>query len=309
MGPRLLRLLGTAGALGLAVAAPPLWAQAFTAPKGLGSVTLAWQYVDNTGHMMSDGYLLKRGESVTTSALLEAEYAVTDRLSASFGIPYVFAKYTGAVPPLSGLPHDTCRCWNSSLQDFGFSVRYRLGGEDWAVTPVLRYGLPSHDYTYQGEAVVGRNLQEVQLGALAGLKLGFLPKATVQAAYTYAFVEKPLDDTSIDRSQGFFDIGYSASRRLYVRAAAIWQRTHGGLRAGSVTGNPFPFPGELNTPERYSQRDRVLRSHYWQLGGGLSYSLGSVDVFASYSNYVWGRDSHDGQVFGAGVTWYFGLPE
>jgi hypothetical protein len=275
----------------------------------VGSVTLAWQFVDNTGHRLSDGFLAERGESVTTSALLEAEYAVTDRLSASFGIPYVFAKYTGALPPPSGRPIDACQCWHSSFQDFGFSVRYRLGGETWAVTPILRYGLPSHDYAYQGEAVVGRNLDEGQLGALAGLKLGFLPSATFQVGYLYAFVESPLDDVDIDRSNGFLDIGYSVRRRLYVRAAALWQKTHGGLRAGSLTGNPFPFPGELNSPERLAQRDRVLRTNYWQLGGGLSYSFGSVDVFASYSAYVWGRDAHDGQVFGAGATWYFGFPE
>ena len=236
-------LLGTAAAVGLAGAPSPLAAQAFTPPKGVGSLTLAWQYVDNAGHRMSDGYFLPGGESVTTSALLEAEYAVTDRLSASFGIPYVFAKYTGKGPSLSGLPIDECRCWHSSFQDFALAVRYRLGGDTWAFTPVLRYALPSHEYGYVGEAVVGRNLQEAQLGALAGVKLGFLPPATVQVGYTYAFVESPLDDLSLDRSNGFIDLGYSLNRRLYVRATGVWQRTHGGLRAGSVTGESFSVSG------------------------------------------------------------------
>jgi hypothetical protein len=27
-------------------------------------------------------------------------------------------------------------------------------------------------------------------------------------------------------------------------------------------------------------------------------------VFASVSSYVWGRDSHDGEVYTAGLTWY-----
>lgn len=304
--PLALEILRVAG---LASVPVTVEAQAFTPPKGLGSLTLAWQYVDNSGHRMSDGYFLPVGESVTTSALLEAEYAITDRLSGNLGIPYVLAKYTGKDPPLSGLPIDTCRCWQSSFQDFGLAVRYRLGGDTWAFTPLVRFGLPSHDYGYVGEAVVGRNLSEAQLGVLAGVKLHFLPPATVQAGYTYALVESPLDDVSLDRSSGFIDLGYSVNRRLYVRAAGVWQRTHGGLRAGSVTGDPFGFPGELNTPERYAQRDRVQRTNYWQLGGGLSYSIGRADVFVSYSNYVWGRDAHNGQIFGAGVTWYFGLPQ
>ena len=302
-------MVETAVVLCLAVAPAPLAAQAFTPPRGIGSLTLAWQLVDNTGHRMTDGYLLKGGQSVTSSALFELEYALTDRLAASLGIPYVFAKYTSDDPSLSGLPNDECRCWQSAFQDFAFGVRYRLGTNTWALTPSFRYGIPSHDYAYVGEAVVGRNLQEAQLGAIAGVRLGFLPAATLQAAYTYSFVESPLDDVSLNRSNGFIDLGYLVRRKLYLRAAGLWQQTHGGLRAGSLTGEPFGFPGELNTPERYAQRDRVQRTDYWQLGAGLSYSMRSVDVFLSYSNYVWGRDAHDGQILGAGVTWYFGYRE
>ena len=304
------RFRGAGAALAVLLAVPSaLEAQAFTAARGIGSVTLAWQMVDNTGHRMTDGLLLERGTSMTTSLLLEGEYAVTDRLSITAGIPYVFAKYNDDVPPISGLPYDQCRCWNSSFQDFGLMARYRLGDGWWAVTPVFRMGRPSHDYPFAGEAVVGKNLSEVQLGGFAGARLPFLPSATVQAGYTYAFVESPLDDVSIDRSNGTIDLGYAITRKLYARAAGAWQWTHGGLRAGSPSGDPFLFPGELNTPERQSQRDRVQKTQYWQLGGGLAYSIGRADVFASYSKYIWGRDAHAAQVFGAGVSVFFGLPD
>ena len=88
-----------------------------------------------------------------------------------------------------------------------------------------------------------------------------------------------------------------------------WQHTHGGLRAGSPTGNPFRFPGELDTPERWAERDRLLRVRYMQVGGDVSFNVGPFDLFASYTKYVWGRDAHNGHVLGAGATWYFGLPE
>jgi hypothetical protein len=44
---------------------------------------------------------------------------------------------------------------------------------------------------------------------------------------------------------------------------------------------------------------------YWQVGGGVTYNAGPVDVFASYSKYLWGRDAHNGSVYNLGVTYYF----
>ena len=300
-------LFATAIVVAVASVPAPVGAQAFTPPQGVGSVTLAWQYVDNTGHRGTDGFFVARGQSVTTSALFELEYGVTDRLSTTFGIPYVFAKYTGGLPPFSGLPVDSCTCWHSSFQDVSLSARYRLGDGPWAVTPIVRYEHPSHNYPHRGEAVVGRDLRETQICVSAGLKLHFLPKASVQTGYTYAFVPKVLEDIKVDRSNGFLDFGYALNRRLYVRGNATWQRTHGGLRGGSASGHPFPIPGELNTPALMAQRDRLIRSNWWQAGGGLAYSMGKVDLFGSITKYVWGRDAHNGQVYGFGATWYFDL--
>lgn len=145
---------------------------------------------------------------------------------------------------------------------------------------------------------------------LAGVRLvDFLPQATIQAGYTYAFVEKALDEVSVNRSNAFVDLGYSLNRKFYLRAAGMWQKTHGGLRVGSVTGDPFFPPGELNTPERFAERDRVGRVNYWQIAGGLAFNAGPVDLFASVTKYVWGRDAHNGQAYTFGATWYFGLTE
>lgn len=300
-------LFATAVVAALASVPSPLAAQAFTLPQGVGAVTLAWQYVDNTGHRLSDGFLRVAGQSVTTSVDFELDYGVTDRLSATFGIPYVFAKYTGSLPPPSNLPVDACQCWHSSFQDFSLAARYRLGDDPWAATPVVRYVRPSFDYNYVGEAAVGRDLDEVQVGLSTGVRLvGFLPKASVQAGYTYSFVEKVLDIPN-DRHNAFAQLGYALTGRLFVQAGFTWQRTHGGLRIGSPTGNPFFPPGEFNTPERFAQRDRLTRSNYWHVGGGLSYSAGPVDVFAAFQKYVSGTDTHNGQAYVVGATWYFDL--
>jgi hypothetical protein len=283
-------------------------AQAFTSPEGVGAVTLMWQFVDNTGHRLSDGFLRVAGESVTTSAVVEMDYGVTDRLAVTVSVPYVFAKYTGALPPPSGLEVDSCMCWHSTLQDLSLIGRYRFGDERWAVTPILAYDSPTHAYPYAGEAVAGKNLREVQVGLAAGTRLvNLLPRGSVQARFTYAFVEKPVPDISIDRSNASVDFGYAFTRSLYIRGDANWQRTNGGLLFGSVTGNPFLPPGEYNTPQRLAERDRLGRTNYWHAGGGASYSLGPVDLFASFTKYLSGTDTHNGQVYTVGSTWYFDL--
>jgi hypothetical protein len=274
-------------------------------PEGVVALTVAWQLVNNTGHRLSDGFLRELGQSVTTSAQLEVEYGITDRLSANAGIPYVFARYTGALPSFSGPPVDECRCWHSAFQDFSLGARYRFGSNTWLVVPQVRFGQPSHDYAYRGEAVVGKQLSEVQVGVNAGVRVRGLSRALVQTSYSYAFVEKAIDEISVNRSNGSIDLGYAVNRKLYLRGTGIWNLTHGGLRFGSPTGNPFAPPGEINTPARFAERDRILRVKYWQVGAGASYSVGPADIFFLVTKYVWGRDAHNGQAYTVGSTWYF----
>lgn len=291
------RILATALAALLAPTAAH--AQAFTPPRGVVSLTLAYQYVENTGHRFDDGKLRREAQSVDASVLLEGTYAATDRLAFTLGLPYVFARYTGDEPTPANLPVDACRCWHPAFQDFSLLARYRLGGRALAVTPTLGLVVPSHAYEYEGEAVVGRRLREAQVGVSAGWAppRGPLRSLDVQASCAYAFVERPID-VPVDRSFGAFSVGWSPIRRLHVGATASWQVTHGGLRA----------PQDLDTPERIAQHDRLMRDDFWRLGGGASWSFERVDVFASYTAYVAGRNTHDGQAFTIGVSAYFGGP-
>jgi hypothetical protein len=304
------RLLSAAAIVSALVSAPSrVAAQAGTLPQGVAAVTLAWQYIDNTGHRPSDGTLFEVGQSISTGVLFEIDYGVTDRLSATVGIPYIFAKYTDGAPPpfIPYLPVDTCHCWHSSFQDISLTARYRLGDDPWAVTPLVRYVQPSHNYDYRGEAVVGRDLRELQAGVNASVRLvNLLPRAGLQAGYTYSSVQRILDVRN-DRSNVFVSIGYAVTSRLFVHADANWQRTHGGLRFGSPSGVPCVSPCDVNTPELLHEHDRMLRDNFWHAGGGLSYSFGPFDLFASISKYVSGTNTHNGQAYTAGMTWYFNL--
>ena len=272
-------------------------AQAFTPPPRVGSVTVAWQWIDNTGHILTDGTFAQRGQSVTSSVLAELDYGITERLAATVAAPFVFAKYTGQLPPFSGLERDACRCWHQSFQDFSIAGRYRLGDEFWALTPQVRVVVPSHDYPYRGEAVVGPNLNQVLLGVSGAWRLApALPKASLQAAYNFALVEKAGEDLRANRSNVATSLGYALTRSLYVHGGALFQKTHGGLTAFDLAVAP---------PDQRAQGDRLLKMRYWHLTGGLSYSAGFADLFFSVEPYVWGRDTHDGIAYPVGSTWYF----
>ncbi len=229
----------------------PAWAQAWVAPAGLGSVTVAVQTINNTGHTDADGVFTQIGRSVNTRIDIEADYAFTDRLSLSAGLPFVFAKYVDPLPygppglavsdvPAGMIPfppRDQCRCWQSGWQDFGFTARYNLINGAFALTPSVSFGVPSHDYEFRGEAVVGQRLKEMRVSVDAGQRLDAIsPNLYIQGRYSYAFVERVLDDVPNNRSNATVEGGFLITRRLAVRGLLLWQRVHGGLSFGGSSG-------------------------------------------------------------------------
>ena len=312
--PRVARLAFTLAPLTLAAfaaAATPAWAQAWVPPAGRGSVTVAVQTINNTGHIDTDGVFLRIGRSVNTRILFEADYALTDRLSLSAGLPFVFARYTDPLPygpPIPFPARDDCRCWQSGWQDFGFTARYNVINGAFALTPSVTVGVPSHDYEYRGEAVVGQRLKELRLAVDAGQRLDAIsPRLSVQGSYSYAFVERVLADVPNNRSNAKVEGGFAISRRLAARGLLLWQHVHGGLRFGGLDSSALPFPGDVNTPERMFEHDRLLRDNNLRLGASIAYSLPQLDVFASYVEFVRGTDSHGGRAFTAGISWPFEL--
>jgi hypothetical protein len=156
--------------------------------------------------------------------------------------------------------------------------------------------IPSHSYTYLGEAVVGANLNQVLLGISSAWRLVALPKASIQGGYTFAFVEET-EGIRPNRSNLTASVGYALTRSLYVHFGGLFQKNHGGLTVNElIAGAP---------PEQAAQADRLLKMQWWHLTGGVSYSFGFADVFAGVEPYIWGRDTHDGIAYNVGATWYF----
>jgi cholesterol transport system auxiliary component len=181
-----------------------------------------------------------------------------------------------------------------------------IGGA-FALTPSVAVGAPSRNYDYQGEAVVGRNLEEVALALDVGQRLDFIsPLLSVQGRYAYAFVERVLDIPN-NRSNFSVEASYLLTPHLAVRGLAYWQWTHGGLRAGGPTLPDLPPPGEINTPERGEQHDRLLRNNYFHAGAGIVYQFPHFEVYASYIGFGNGTDTHKGAAYSVGISWPFDL--
>jgi hypothetical protein len=297
---------GGAWTLAVALVAPCTFAQAWVPPAGRGSVTVALQGIDNTGHVLTDGSVQPLGKSRNAAIYVEAGYALTDRLGLSAGVPFVFSKYLG--PPLDPEPPmvqpvDLCYCWQQGLQDFGVTARFNLLNGSTALTPSVSFGVPSHGYEYAGEAVVGRHLRELRVALDVGRRLDFLsPRLALQARYSYAFVEQVLDVPN-NRSNASAEVDFQLLESVSVQVGVSRQVTHGGLRAGVDPPPPEGYPwGEITTPELFREHDRLLRDNYWRLGAGLTYSLARVELFASYLEFLGGSDTHAGRALTFGVS-------
>ena len=289
--------------------------------RWVGSVTVAVQTINNTGHTDTDGVFLQIGRSVNTRIDIEADYAAHRSVLAVGRSSFCVCEVHGPRPVRSARcrgqrcprgiipfpPRDECRCWQSGWQDFGFTARYNVISGAFALTPSVSVGVPSHDYAFRGEAVVGQRLKELRIAVDAGQRLDAIsPKLYVQGRYSYAFVERVIDIPN-NRSNAALEGGFLITRRLAARGLLLWQRVHGGLRFGGSETSALPFPGDVNTPERMFEHDRLLRDNNWRLGGGITYSMPQMDVFASYVGFVRGTDSHAGRAFTAGVSWPFEL--
>lgn len=294
-----------------------LFAQAWLPPKGDGSIELSVQDSFFDGHYDDIGNKARAcntcsvgvGQSRATSLILGVNYSFTDRFNVELSLPYVFTRYTGnpadltfGNPNLKAAPLDD-GATHSTFQDFHLDFRYnvlshshRSGLQDLAITPFFSLTQASHSYDFHGESGFGRDLREGAFGITAGrLLTQLLPRAFVQAQYSYALVQRAsglgLNHSNVDLEMGYF-LPHGAS----VFAFGNWIRTHGGATLQEVLANPSLFP----------VHDRILRAKYWHLGGGASYPLThTIDVNFSYVTYLAGETTHYGRSITIGTAWNF----
>jgi hypothetical protein len=268
-----------------------VFAQAWVPPAGFGRVSFTYQKIAHTGHIHANGTssTVDGGHTVNHNLYLEGEYGITDRIAVSLGLPFVASRYTDPKSPPPNLPFypwDQCRCWKAGFQDFNFTTRYNTVGyphSALAVTPFVSIGVPSHDYQFRGEAVVGRNLKEFRFGTDATLRIDPISENLyLQGEYSYAVVERVLDIRN-DRSNARIGADYLLDRKKMTLSALVTgQWTHGGLLPAEMT----------NSPERLDQFDRLLPDNNWRVVIGAGYSFQRMDVRADLTEVMGGSTTH-----------------
>jgi hypothetical protein len=213
------------------------------------------------------------------------DYSVTDRLALRISLPYIAAKYNGPFPHQLPIDNGT---YHSTFQDFTIDFRYNLTKRRAILTPFFTTVIPSHSYAYFGHSAVGRDQREYHVGTNVGRRLNpMLPKAYLQARYSYVFVERVLG-IAPNRSDVEFTLGYFLTPRLSLLGTGQGMHTYSGIA--------FVYPPIFHNglpDDQWIHHDQIARSSIFDLGGGVSYALTpSWVTFASLARSVEGQNGH-----------------
>jgi hypothetical protein len=283
------------------VAALPLsaQAQAWVAPKGEGSVTIAAQVMKVENHL-SGTTEVAVGEIDTVAFIVDSTFSVTDKLSVDLAVPYITSRYVGPVPH-PGSNRDNGN-YHGTLADLRFAVRYNLTRRGVVFTPYVGTTMPSTDYVFLAHSAPGPRLKELQFGAYAAkLFDAGIPNVFLSGRYSFGITEKVLEFRP-NRSTADLEVGYFLSPRLRAFAMASGQFAHDGI--------DFPLGGTPALPSAYRPvHDQIQKVHFVKVGAGAAFGVtDGFDVFGSFARQVTGRNGHAldyGITIGA--SWGFSL--
>jgi hypothetical protein len=284
--------------LSLIVLPANAWAQAWVPYKGEGSVAVLYQDMTVKDHFFGRGQRVDRGRIESDSLLVDVTYGITDRLSVTFGVPYIRAQYSGAAPHPTA--QDDGRV-HAGLQDVRFAMRYNLTRGPLVVTPFVGTNVPTHGYEYFAHASLGPRVRELEIGTYVGRLLSpMLSNAFVQARYSYSFAQE-IVGVQHNRSNLDLEFGYFVTPTVRVFTLGVGHKTHGGIDVPDAGWKALPI-------EQGPHHDRIGRIDLLDVGGGVQVSLTkSVDLFGSYMKSLAGRNTHAlDRALMVGMSWSFG---
>jgi hypothetical protein len=277
----------------------PVSGQAWLPLKGSGSVSTTYSNMYVRNHVTFNGTRNPSQGRIRTNLLLTSfEYGITDKVALSADLAYVASKWV-PVPGQKGHgPNDT-GSYHPAFQDAHLELRYNALAKALVVTPFIGTIIPTHDYEVRGHSAVGRGFHELLIGVNVGRQLDrVLRDSYIHARYSYAILGR-FDDVALNRSNADVEVGWYANRLVSLRFISTLQKTHGGI----IT--PFEPDVASNAHER-EFHDRITRSNYIYLGGGVSFSLTrSFDIHADYLTTAYARNIQAPGGFLLGIRWNF----
>ena len=306
-----------AAAACLVTSPPAASAQAFLPPAGEGNLTISYQNLFARGHwdlngdrMTGDsGYDPTQGHAI----VMEAEFGLSNRVALNASLPYIRSRYEGTHPHLVG-GTGPVQEWDNgdyhgTFQDFRIGVRYNLTRRPFAITPSFDTIIPSHHYPNLAHAAVGKDLRAYIVGgAVGGFLDALLPRMFFQTTVSYAWVQEVVGIRP-NRSRVEGELGYFITPRLAVRFLESYQVTHDGFDLLSFTPmtDALIHGTDIHIPPEYRRyHDRLQRSNYLSLGGGVGFALNdSLEVFFDAAQMVWGESVHPLRGITVGVNTHF----
>jgi hypothetical protein len=276
------------------------FAQAWVPEKGEGSLTFTYQKTDVRYHYDSTGAKENKGQIHTHATIMALEYGLTDKFALDLDLAYIASKWDHPQGPRFLRPHGPLDngFFHPMFQDAHIGLRYNALRRSLLVTPFIGVTIPTHDYEVRGHSAVGRGFKQFLVGVNVGRRLGpVLPNGYVQVRYSFA-MQKRFEGFNLNRSNADWEVGWFAKRSIALRFIGNWQRTHGGLGFS---------PSVILTPDEFEIHDRVERSSYLRLGGGVTFSVNrSFDIHAVYApTAVYTRNTHGDKGMVMGFSWRF----
>jgi hypothetical protein len=268
--------------------------------EGQGSLTLGLNYnYAQSDKVIGDSTQFPDAGVRTQEAMARVEYVPISHLAVDAQLPFQAIQYVGSktlYPHPGGGKYDDGSN-HYTLTDFRADVRYQLLEDPIAFTPVVGFSIPVADYETVGNAVAGRHLDQLHMGAAVGRVFNDF---YVHAVYTFSLVQR-CDYTAATKRFGenhsdwSLRIGYRLlNDKLDVNVEADGRITHGGL----------DFEDRMNTQAELLYHDAYLHENILLVGPGLGYQFTdtlAVDLVARF--FVTGLNAQNANVFGLGLTW------
>jgi hypothetical protein len=282
--------------LGLVAATIPSSAQAWLPAKGEGTISVLVSNTLSKDHFLPDERY-DFGHIDANTVLFDVTYGLTDRMAVTVGVPIVMSRYRGLFPHRPITLDDGN--WHSTSQDFRFNVRYNVMRGPLVVTPFIGSDLPTRGYEFFAHAAPGRHLKELAGGVSVGRLFADLG-LVVQGRYGLTFSEGALEQ-SRRYSQWSLEGAYFLTPSIRLLGMS-------GGRIGHTGINLYPDSGRVLPTEVFQHHDQLSRESALNVGGGTAVSItDTMDVFASFTTTVWGRNTHAvNRGISLGMSWSFG---
>jgi hypothetical protein len=290
------RRFGIACLLGTVVT--PAFAQAWLPAKGEGTVSVLFSNTLSKDHFLPDERY-DFGHIDANTVMFDVTYGLTDRMAVTVGLPIVTSRYRGNFPhrPIT-LDDGT---WHTTSQDFRFNVRYNVVRGPLVVTPFIGSDLPSREYEFYAHAAPGRQLKEIASGVSVGRLFANLG-LVLQGRYGLTFSEGALEQSR--------RYSLASVEAAYFLTPSIRLLAMTGGRIGHTGINLYPDSGRVLPTEVFQHHDQLSRESVLNVGGGAAFSVSdTMDIYASYTTTVTGRNTHAvNRGVSLGLSWSFGRP-